>query len=106
MEAYIPVVLVLFGAPLVTWLTIRASRPKVKADASDTLTKISLSLVEPLQERITTLETHMEEQDKKIDALEAENKSLHRWSQVLFSQVVEAGADPIPFETIQALEGN
>jgi hypothetical protein len=77
----------------------------VKADATETLTKISLSLVEPLQERIEVLEDHSEKQDQKIAALEKENRSLHRWSQVLFSQVMEAGKDPIPFETIQALEG-
>jgi hypothetical protein len=114
MEQYIPVIIVLIGGPLVTYITIRAARPKVQADASDTLNRISLSLVEPLEKkiakqarenkaRIEALEVHSGEQDVKIAALERENKELHTWAQILHSQVVEGGGDPIGFDTVQKM---
>ena len=106
MSEYIPVVVALIASPFVAWITVRASRPKVKADATRVLTDVSLSLLAPLQERIDLLEEHAEKNEMRISFLERENKTLHRWAQVLFSQVLEAGKEPIPFETIQKLEGH
>jgi len=103
MNEYIPVVVALIASPLVAWITVRASRPKVKADASETLTAISLSLLEPLQERIEELERHAEVNEDRIAKLEKENRALHRWAQILHAQVIEAGGEPIQFDAIKKL---
>ncbi len=105
MEAYIPVVLVLLGAPLVTWLTIRASRPKIQAESTEILNRVSTKLVLRLETRLEKMEKHQAEQDSEIAALKRENVTLHRWAQVLFTQVVEAGGEPVIFETIRKLDG-
>jgi hypothetical protein len=93
-------------SPIVAWITIRMTRPKLRAEASEVLTDVSLSLIEPLRARIAELENRDVEKGCRIDSLERENRVLHRWAQVLFSQVVESGNTPISFEEIRRLNGN
>ena len=104
MTDYLPVIVALIASPLVAWITVRASRPKVKADATRVLTDVSLSLVEPLQERIVQLEEREDKNELRISFLERENRVLHRWAQILFTQVIEAGGIPVSFEHVQGLE--
>jgi sensor domain CHASE-containing protein len=85
-------------------LVVRASKKKVAADATATLTTIALSLVEPLKAEIDELKKEYKELEADVTNLKAENAILHRWSQLLFSQVVELGSDPIPFEQVKAWE--
>ncbi len=103
MNEYIPVVIALIASPLVAWITVRASRPKVKADATQVLTDVSLSLLEPLQERIEELERHATRNEQRIGELERENRALHRWAQILFTQVIEHGGEPVTFDYVKRL---
>lgn len=103
MGNYVPV-LVAAGVSIVTALvTVLASRPKVRADVTKTLTDISLSLVEPQAARIDVLQTKVAELTCDIKKLYEENRSLHKWSQLLFSQVIEHGGDPISFDRSEQL---
>lgn len=106
MNDYIPVVIAIIAGPAVAFVTARMSRPKVVADAAKTYTDISLSLVEPQKRRIRDLEAHMTICELRIKKLERENRALHVWSKLLFSQVLEAGAEPIPFDAVALLEGD
>jgi hypothetical protein len=89
----------LIAGPVAAIVAARLSKPKVRADATKTLTDISLSLVEPQKRRIADLETHMKTCEDRIAKLEAENAALHRWAQHLIGQVVEHGGDPVPFNS-------
>jgi uncharacterized membrane-anchored protein YhcB (DUF1043 family) len=99
MSEYVPVMVALVAGPIAAVVTARLSKPKVRADATKTLTDISLSLVEPQKRRIEQLETHMKTCENRISDLEAENRALHRWAQHLIGQVVEHGGDPVPFDS-------
>lgn len=99
MGEYIPVLVALIAGPLAVLVTVYFSRDKVRADASKTLTDISLSLIEPQKRRIGDLERKIMDMEKQIGQLEAENEALHTWAQLLFTQVVEAGDTPIPFDS-------
>lgn len=105
MNDYIPVLIAIIAGPTVAFVTARVSRPKVVADAAKTYTDISLSLVEPQKRRIRDLEDHMASCELRIKKLERENRALHVWSKLLYTQVVEAGVDPIPFDATVFLEG-
>ena len=110
MPAYvIPVLVSLIAAAAtvgVSWLTVRVGKQKQEADAAETFTDIALSLITPLTERICVLEETVLEQTKEIELLKKENQILHRWSQLLFSQVVESGVEPISFEQVKKWEGD
>ena len=99
MTDYIPVLVALIAGPLAVLVTVYFSRDKVRADASKTLTDISLSLVEPQQRALDRMQVEITELKTKVRRLESENRALHTWAQLLFSQVVEAGHEPIPFES-------
>jgi len=86
---------------LVAWITIRVGKEKTEADAAETFTDIALSLVQPLKAEIDGLKKELIHMDKEIGLLKKENEILHRWSQLLFSQVVESGGDPIGFDQVQ-----
>ena len=109
MEAniYIPILISVIAALATvgaSWLTVRVGRKKADADAVETLTDVALSLVKPLKVEIEILKEKQAELMKKIVPLEEENAILHRWSQLLFSQVVEAGQEPIPFSQVKYWE--
>lgn len=106
MNDYIVVVVALIGGPLVAYLTSRASRPKVQAEAAKTYTDISLSLVEPQKRRIADLESKMSGCELRIKQLEDENNALHTWAQHLVAQVVEHGGAPVPFDSSFLPGGN
>ena len=99
MSEYIPVFVALIAGPLAVLVTVYFSRDKVRADASKTLTDISLSLIEPQKQRISDLERRIVDMAKQIDRLEAENEALHAWAQHLVAQVIEGGAEPVPFDS-------
>ena len=86
---------------IVAVITTWALRRKNAADAAKQLTEIALSLINPLQEEIDDLKKEQAYLEAEICKLKAENEMLHRWSQLLFSQVVESGDDPISFEQVQ-----
>ena len=98
-EAYIPVLVALVAGPVAALVAARYTRPKMRADASETLARISLSLVEPQKQRITELELKVARLEEHIERLEKENAALHVWAQHLVGQVVEGGMDPIPFDS-------
>ena len=104
MNEYIPVIIALIASPLVAWITVRASRPKVKADATRVLTDVSLSLVEPLQKSVERLKKRLDQNEKRIGELERENRALHRWAQILFTQVIEHGGEPVSFDYVKGLD--
>ena len=86
---------------IVAIITTWAMRRKNAADVASQLTDMALSLIEPLQEEIDALKKEQSHLDTEVVKLKAENALLHRWSQLLFSQVVELGSDPIPFAQVQ-----
>ncbi len=94
---YIPVLAALVAGPVAVWITARISKPKVQADATRTLTEISLSLVEPQMKRIEVLEKRQAEQVNKIAGLE-------RWAHRLATQVLEAGLTPVTFDEFRRHE--
>lgn len=96
---YIPVIVALIAGPAVVFITNYFSRSKVAADATATLTDISLSLVEPQKRRIADLEKHMKVCETRISLLEAENEALKTWAKHLTAQVIEAGDIPIAFNS-------
>jgi hypothetical protein len=93
---------------LAAYLTIRANRDKVSAEANHVMVDTATSLIRPLKQELDELRRKVGAQATTIASLEAkvaelrhENSLLHRWSQLLFSQVVESGVlDPIPFEQV------
>lgn len=109
MNPYIPIIVSVVaaaGTVFAAWLTVRVGRRKVAADATQTLTGIALSLVEPLKAEIDELKKELDHMEREIGLLKRENEILHRWSQLLFSQVVESGGDPISFEQVQKWSDN
>ena len=109
MNPYIPIivsVVAALGTVLVAFLTVRAGKKKTAAEATATITDTAMSLLAPLNARIDELETHQAKLEKEVANLKKENKLLHRWAQLLYSQVVEAGADPYPFEWVREKEGD
>lgn len=108
MGPWIPAIVALIAAAggiVGTWLTGRSQRTKNDADATSVLTGIALQLVRPLQDKLDSLQEEMDRMERKIRRLEEENALLHKWAQMLFSQVVETGNDPISFERVRKLEG-
>jgi hypothetical protein len=106
MSALVPIivsVVAALAAIIGSILTVRAGKKKTEAEAAETLTNVALSLIHPLEETINDLKAAVALQGKEIELLKRENKLLHRWSQLLYSQVVEAGHDPIPFEKVQRM---
>ena len=101
------VVIVLTGAVsvLVAGITTWALRKKNAADVAKQLTDIAMGLIDPLQEEIDELKKEQLHLDDEIALLKGENALLHRWSQLLFSQVVESGGEPISFEQVQEWAG-
>jgi hypothetical protein len=83
------------------WLTVRAGKKKTETEATQTLTQIALSLVEPLKAEMEELRIEMVVLETEIDALKKENLLLHRWAQLLFTQVSDLGQDPIRFDEVR-----
>lgn len=101
MNEYLPIVVPVFAAIaaiLGSWLTVRAGKKKAGADAAETLTDIALSLVEPLK-------IELEELKIEVGLLKRENEVLHKWAQLLFSQVIEEGGEPVSFDQVKKLLG-
>ena len=92
------------GGIVGSWLTVRSGKEKNSAEATSVLTEIAMSLVEPLQVKQREMEAELARMERKIVLLERENALLHKWAQLLFSQVIEAGSDPISFERVERLE--
>ena len=89
----------IFVAMMTSWV----ARRRGKADTAKQLTDIALSLIQPMEEEIGDLKKELRHLDREVVKLKAENQMLHRWSQLLFSQVVELGSDPIPLSRAQEL---
>jgi len=109
MNPYIPIIVSIvaaLGTVLVAYLTVRAGKRKTAAEATQTLTDIAMGLVTPLKEQIDELTEELHNVEAEVSALKKENKLLHRWAQLLYSQVLESGHDPISFERVQRLEGD
>ena len=87
MTEYVPVLVALVAGPVAAIVTARLSQPKVRADATKTLTDISLSLVEPQRQRIADCERRM--------------ARIERWAHALAAQVIEAGKTPIRWEDVE-----
>ena len=107
MNDYLPLLIAAFSgvvSVVTAFLVTRASKKKVAADATATLTGIALSLVAPLKFEIDALKEELSGVEDEIKKLKVENEMLHRWSQLLFSQVVESGGDPISFEQVKKWE--
>lgn len=106
MAAWIPVIIAsvaAIGGIFGTWLTGRMQQAKTDAEATSVLTGIALQLVQPLQVKMEEMQREIQRMERKIVRLEEENALLHKWAQLLFSQVLETGQDPIPFERVQYL---
>lgn len=97
MNDYLIIILALVGSPLVAYITVRASRPKVRADATKTITDTALALVEPQKQRIVEMQERVDRLEAKIERLEDEVDAVRRWAKLLWTQVVEAGATPMSF---------
>jgi hypothetical protein len=98
---------------------LRANKQYLEASTSETQSRAARSLTESYEDFLTrsNLEmvalraevarlvqehaTEVASMKARMDALENHNSQLTMWSQLLFSQVVEAGATPIPFERVQ-----
>lgn len=98
---------------------LRANKQYLEASTSETQSRAARSLTESYEDFLTrsNLEmvalraevarltqehaTELAAMEARMDALEMHNRQLTMWSQLLFSQVVEAGATPIPFERVQ-----
>lgn len=103
MEYAVPIAAAI-AAIVGSWITVRAGRKKNDADAAKTLTDIAMGFVNPLQNSIQEMKKEMARMERKIKRLEDENALLHKWSQLLFTQVIEAGHDPITFDRVKYLE--
>lgn len=97
MNDYLVLLIALVGSPLVAYITVRASRPKVRADATKTITDTALALVEPQKERIVDLQERIIRLETKIQHLEDEIEALRRWAKLLWTQTLESGGDPMSF---------
>jgi sensor domain CHASE-containing protein len=109
MNDYLPLLIAAISGAvsvLTALLVVRASKKRVAADATETLTNIALSLVAPLKAEIDELKKEYDELEDAVSKLKAENELLHRWSQLLFSQVVESGGEPIGFDQVQKWSNN
>ena len=98
-------IVVVVSPVVVAFITTWALRRKNAADVAKQLTDIAMSLIDPLQDEIDDLKKEQSHMEDEIALLKGENALLHRWSQLLFSQVVESGGDPISFEQVQAWAG-
>ena len=100
MPNYVLVIIAAAVSLATALITVAASRPEVRADVTQTLTDISLSLIQPQADRIDALNVKVTELTGQVCRLETENRGLHKWSQILFSQVVEHGGNPVPFKEV------
>jgi len=94
---WIPVLVILIGAPVTTIIANHFTRPKIKADISAQYNEMALQLVTPQKQRIDDLEAQMLyntlECQKRIDVIE-------KWSKLLYAQIVEAGGVPVELEHV------
>lgn len=74
------------------FITVLLQRKKIRADAADVITDTALTLVEPLQKRVTSLEVEAEEMRRKYrrlsDKFDAVLRVLHRWRDAMLDAAV------------------
>jgi hypothetical protein len=87
-----------------SWLTTRAARKQSEASAAETFTDTALSLIAPLRTQLAELQALVAKQGLEIEFLKKENELLHRWAQLLYTQVLEAGGEPYSFEWVRDRE--
>jgi len=102
-QAFVTATLSGVTALVVAVITVWAVRRKNAADVAKQLTDIAMGLIEPLEEQVADLKKEQAHMEREIGQLKAENELLHKWSQLLFSQVVESGGEPISFEQVRKL---
>lgn len=83
-----------------TYATIRVSRPKMKAESDSVITQTALSLLAPLRERISSLETEHAAFKADLLMVREENRLLRIWGKANYRRVEELGGVPVPFEDI------
>lgn len=95
MTNWIPVIVILVGAPLTTVIANHYSRPKIKADIAAQYNEMAFQLVKPQKDRIDELEVEMRERalecEERIDAVEA-------WAKMLYAHLLEVGETPMTFD--------
>lgn len=106
MDLIIPALISGAVALLVAVAGFLTGRRKNEADAADVLTKIALSLVRPLEERVAEVEADNHQLHQTVNLMERENAALRRWSQILTAQVIENGGVPLPFDAVTMLEAS
>ena len=85
-----------FVSAMIAFGSWRASKKALKARETADLAATAISLIKPLQDRITELESRQARQDKRVADLEHENGELMRWGRLNYARVVEMGGEPFP----------
>ena len=84
---------------------VAVSRRNAKTTETDVVTDAALSLIQPLKDRVSELESKVDHLESELKKSETERNRLHRWALTLYGQLEGAGIDPIRFEEIKRLDG-
>lgn len=93
------------------WYAARAVNKKAPAEIITALSEGAVNLVDPLNQRIDSMEDELkaikaerQECQAQILRLEGENNLLLRWANVLIEQVIKNGGVPVLLEDIRRLD--
>ena len=77
----------------VAYLTVRITRKKSEAEGVEVITRTALSLIEPLEARVASLE-------REVEGLEVEVRLWRELANRRGDQVAAMGGVPVPFEAL------
>lgn len=96
--ASLAAIIVSIASIIISWRKAPHESNKFDADASKTFEEgaaLAAGRANRLEERIVSLETKIQDQDKRIRHLEEENTRLNDWAMRLVSQVRSLGGQPV-----------
>lgn len=88
-----------------TYATIRITRPKIEAERESLISSTALSLIEPLRDRIKTVEEDNEAIHFELREVKEENRMLRIWGKLNYQRVIELGGEPADFEDVIRVNG-
>lgn len=85
--------------------TARALRRKYDGEGAASLSAAVADLIGPLRKELHEVRVELEAEKKARQELTREVRLIEQWAKLLFTQVLESGGEPIPFERVRELYG-